>query len=204
MKVTDRAGLRARKKDATRRALTAAAADLALTLGYAQFTVLDVTERVGVSRRTFSNYFAGKAECLAAHGEGWADDLLDLVRAAPADTDLADLLRRVLGALAIRLAEGGDDYIVLIETEPELQAAARASDEVLVGMISAGVAERLERPADDLRLLLLAEFALLAVHLCVRRWVMAGRAGGVDALSDQLDQAFSLLDLHTLTAPSVR
>jgi AcrR family transcriptional regulator len=201
VKVTQRAGLRERKKDATRRALAAAAADLALTHGYDAFTVTDVTDRVGVSRRTFSNHFAGKAECLAAHGEGWADDLLDLVQDAPADRDLLDLLRQVLGALAVRLAEGGDAYIALMEAEPQLQAASRASDERVVEMIRDGVAERLQRPADDLRPRMLAEFAVLAVHLCVRRWVAAGRDGGVGALFDQLDQAFSLLDLDTLVAP---
>ena len=202
MGVTESVGVRRQKKDATRRGLAAAAADLALTRGYDAFTVTDVTDRVGVSRRTFSNYFAGKAECLAAHGEGWADDLLDLVRDAPADMDLPRLLRRVLGALAVRLAEGGDAYISLVEAEPEVQAASRASDRRLVEMICHGVAERLQRPADDLRLRLLAEFALLAVHVCVRRWVAAGRDGGVGALFDQLDQAFSLLDLDTLIAPA--
>lgn len=202
MGVTESVGVRRQKKDATRRGLAAAAADLALTRGYDAFTVTDVTDRVGVSRRTFSNYFAGKAECLAAHGEGWADDLLDLVRDAPADMDLPRLLRRVLGALAVRLAEGGDAYISLVEAEPEVQAASRASDRRLVEMICHGVAERLHRPADDLRLRLLAEFALLAVHVCVRRWVAAGRDGGVGALFDQLDQAFSLLDLDTLIAPA--
>lgn len=198
MTVTERAGLRVQKKNATRRALSAAGAELALTRGYDGFTVADVTDRVGVSRRTFSNHFAGKAECLAAYGEGWADDLLDLVRGAPQAWAMPDLLRQVLGALAVRLAEGDDAYIALVESEPDLQAAARASDERVVGMIRDGVAARLLLPADDLRLRLIGEFSVLAVQLCVRRWVATGRDGGVDVLCQHLDHAFSLLDLDTL------
>ncbi len=72
--VTDTLGLRERKKDATRRALAERALSMARERGYHGFTIADLVEDVGVSRRTFSNYFSSKAECLAAVTEGWLDD----------------------------------------------------------------------------------------------------------------------------------
>jgi AcrR family transcriptional regulator len=62
------AGLRASKKRSTRATLAEAALELTRERGYDGFTITDLVDRVGVSRRTFSNYFAGKAECVAAGG----------------------------------------------------------------------------------------------------------------------------------------
>ena len=60
--------------------------------GYAVVTIADITEMVGVSRRTFSNYFAGKAECIAAVTEGWFDDIAQSIRDAPDGYPLDQLL----------------------------------------------------------------------------------------------------------------
>ncbi|WP_289017709.1 TetR/AcrR family transcriptional regulator [uncultured Ornithinimicrobium sp.] len=59
-------GLRETKRAATRRALARATFDLVRDRGFDAVTVADVTDRVGVSRRTFSNYFDRKEEAVAA------------------------------------------------------------------------------------------------------------------------------------------
>ena len=69
-------GLRERKKDATRRALAERAFDLAGQRGFDGFTIAELVADVDVSRRTFSNYFASKADCIAAVTDGWLDDVL--------------------------------------------------------------------------------------------------------------------------------
>src|SRR5690349_17088512 len=96
-------GLRERKKDATRRALAEAALDLAFTKGYDSVTTAAITERVGVSRRTFSNYFSSKAECIAAVSEGWLDDIIEAIRHAPDDESLGTILCDSLGQVAASL-----------------------------------------------------------------------------------------------------
>jgi AcrR family transcriptional regulator len=58
--------LRARKKLATRDALAAAAARLALAHGLDQLRVEDIAAEANVSIRTFNNYFASKQEALSA------------------------------------------------------------------------------------------------------------------------------------------
>ena len=126
---TARVGLRERKKDATRRALAEAALDLAVARGYAAVTIADITDAVGVSRRTFSNYFAGKAECVAAVIEGWFDDIVDTIRWAPADSRLETLLFDALSRFAADLPERWDRFYGLFHDEPELKAMVDAMDE---------------------------------------------------------------------------
>jgi AcrR family transcriptional regulator len=57
-------GLRERKKADTRRALSDAALDLAFERGLENVTREDIANLVGVSLRTFNNYFNGKFEAL--------------------------------------------------------------------------------------------------------------------------------------------
>jgi AcrR family transcriptional regulator len=60
------AGLRERKKLATRQALGVAAMRLAVHKGLDNVLVEDIAEAAGVSARTFSNYFASKYEAICA------------------------------------------------------------------------------------------------------------------------------------------
>ena len=62
------AGLRERKKVATRRALGMAAMRLAVERGLDNVLVEDIAEAAGVSARTFNNYFASKHEAICALG----------------------------------------------------------------------------------------------------------------------------------------
>ncbi|WP_406143091.1 TetR family transcriptional regulator [Streptomyces sp. NBC_01012] len=58
-------GLRERKKEATRAALSWAAIRLTVERGFNAVKVEDIAEAVGVSSRTFNNYFSSKAEAIA-------------------------------------------------------------------------------------------------------------------------------------------
>ncbi len=60
------AGLRERKKAATRRALGIAAMRLAVQRGLDNVLVEDIAAEAGVSTRTFNNYFASKYEAICA------------------------------------------------------------------------------------------------------------------------------------------
>jgi AcrR family transcriptional regulator len=97
-RTTGQPGLRERKKRETRDALSQATIRLCVLHGWADVTVDQIAAEANVSVRTFRNYFAGKAEAIAAgHLERMhrvADDLL----ARPASEPFWDsLLHAVLG-----------------------------------------------------------------------------------------------------------
>ncbi|MHA7271786.1 TetR/AcrR family transcriptional regulator [Arthrobacter sp. HLT1-20] len=60
-------GLRARKREATRSAITAAARRATAQKGLSGFTIEQLCEEVGVSRRTFFNYFPSKEDAIIGH-----------------------------------------------------------------------------------------------------------------------------------------
>ena len=85
--MTSAESLRDRKKAAPRQALHEVALRHALREGLDNVTVERIADEVGVSRRTFSNYFANKEDAIL-HGERERTrKLLDLLRSRPADED---------------------------------------------------------------------------------------------------------------------
>ncbi len=197
-------GLREFKRLSTRAALTDRALQLAAERGYDGFTIGELVELVGVSRRTFSNYFAGKAECLAAISDLWMDAALDLIDDHPADVPLTALLRETLEHLAEQIDSSRTGFLAMAASEPELAAALAACEGVHSGRIAAVISARTSLPADDIRVSLLAEFSLSAGRACIGRWVLSGRSGGRDGLAKDLDLAFSLIDFGRLDELSGR
>lgn len=75
--------LRDRKKAATRQSLHEAALRLAVTYGLDGVTVEDIADEAGVSRRTFSNYFANKEDAILHADRERTGRLLALLTARP-------------------------------------------------------------------------------------------------------------------------
>jgi AcrR family transcriptional regulator len=76
-------GLRARKKVATRQALSEAAMRLAVERGLENVLVEDIAEAAEVSTRTFNNYFASKYEAICALQHDRAIRIGETLRARP-------------------------------------------------------------------------------------------------------------------------
>ena len=195
--------LRERKKDATRRALAERALQLAGVRGVHGFTIADLVTDVGVSRRTFSNYFASKAECIAAVTDGWLDDVLDAIRRAPANASLLDILQTGLIAVAQEGVKRWGALQSVADTEPELAARMLAGEEVAADLVSGEVAARTGLAADDIRVRLLAGFAVTAGREVLTRWAadngLQGHSGDNAELAALLETAFSILNPAGLT-----
>ena len=191
--------LRVRKKDATRRALAEAAMTLTAEHGYAAVTIADITAAVGVSRRTFSNYFAGKAECVAAVADGWYDDILASIEHAPGDCPFDVLVPDVLSSFAADLPERWERLCLLTNAEPELHAMVEAADLGNVDRLARVLATRVALPLDDIRIRMVSLYALLAGRTCLEEWVVAGRPGGPSGVQRQLEAALSIIDLGSLS-----
>jgi AcrR family transcriptional regulator len=89
-------GLRERKKADTRRALSDAALDLAFERGLDNVTREDIANLVGVSLRTFNNYFNGKYEALAYRQAERMRRSIAVLRQSPADEPLWTAISRAV------------------------------------------------------------------------------------------------------------
>ncbi|MFI7131909.1 TetR family transcriptional regulator [Nonomuraea sp. NPDC050153] len=81
-------GLREQKKRDTRIALSWAAIRLTAEHGFDNVKVEDIAAEVGVSPRTFNNYFSSKAEAIAARHFERAARIADELRARPSGEPL--------------------------------------------------------------------------------------------------------------------
>ncbi|MGW2845964.1 acyl-CoA-like ligand-binding transcription factor [Streptomyces sp. NPDC001108] len=172
-------GLRERKKRATRRALADTALRMAAERGIDEVTVEAVTDAVGVSVRTFFNYFPCLEEAITRPLQEDAERVCRAVLDAPSDFTVLQALRE---AIAQELAHIEEDHerwelqMAVVRKSPSLLprflAAQGADERALVAV----VAERLgQDPESDLRPRLVAHVAIAAVRASVELWVASGR-----------------------------
>jgi AcrR family transcriptional regulator len=87
-------------KAATRQAITDAALALLRSRGPGSFTVEDIAEAAGISRRTFFNYFSSTDAALASVTHGFLDNAIQQFRLRPADEPILQSAQAALMALA--------------------------------------------------------------------------------------------------------
>ncbi|MFB9643427.1 TetR/AcrR family transcriptional regulator [Agromyces lapidis] len=123
-------GVRAQRRERTRRELTRQARLLTMEHGLNGFTVEELCERVGVSRRTFFNYFHAKDDAVIGHRDDTLDEqaLTEFVNARPSGaTGISSTLMPDLVALAVASIPFDDEHLddepnpeMLVEREPQL------------------------------------------------------------------------------------
>ncbi|GAB3296097.1 TetR family transcriptional regulator [Epidermidibacterium keratini] len=191
-------GLRDQKKLETRARLAQAAMTLVTERGYPHVTIADIADAAGVSRRTFSNYFSSKAECLIEINEAEAARVLPMILADTSDQPIG---KRVASALADFSDSFWDDCARLYrlrEEEPEvLSALARA--EVQHGAeFAADIVELSDGVIDPLRMRVTIAAVQAAVMACLGYWLDSGSPGGTRGLADLIEQTLSVVDLSWL------
>ncbi|WEH41919.1 TetR/AcrR family transcriptional regulator [Streptomyces sp. NBC_01218] len=182
-------GLRERKKRATREALADTALRMAAEHGLDQVTVEAVTESVGVSVRTFFNYFAHLDDAILVPDPDSAGRTRAAVLSAPAELGPLAVLRRVLGEEMAHIEDAPERWelqcTVLGRTPslfPRFLAARGADEEALIS----AVAQRLgQDPTSGLRSRLLVHAAVAAVRAAVEIWTATGRTRAFLTLYDE-------------------
>ncbi|MFB6817819.1 TetR family transcriptional regulator [Streptomyces sp. NPDC056347] len=187
-------GLRERKKRATRKALADTALRMAAERGIDDVTVEAVTDAVGVSVRTFFNYFPCLEDAITRPIQDDAERVRRAVLNAPPALTALQALRE---AIAQKLAQIEEDHerwelqMAVLRTSPALLSrflAAQGADE---RALVAAVAERLgQDPETDLRPRLVAHAAIAAVRASVEVWVASGRTRTFQSI---FHEAFTVL-----------
>ena len=85
--------VRQAKKAATRRALARATAALARNRGADAVSIAEITDAVGVSQRTFHNYFDSKEDAIMEFAVFCVDNLIDTMEMLPPRANTSMILR---------------------------------------------------------------------------------------------------------------
>ncbi|SEU43820.1 TetR/AcrR family transcriptional regulator [Nonomuraea wenchangensis] len=190
-------GLRERKKEETRLALSWAAIKLTVERGFDNVKVEDIAAEAGVSPRTFNNYFSSKGEAIAARHFDRAVRIAEELRSRP---DGEPLWQAITNAVFARFALGMETErpaderwiagVKLMSRHPEhrgefLKAHAAAQD-----ALAAAIAERTGTDAErDLYPHLVAGAVGAAVLAAIHLWLNGeAPAPFPELLRDALEQ----------------
>ena len=188
---------RDRKARRTRDALAEAALDLILERGTQRVGIEDITDRVDVSRRTFSRHFGTKEEAALDFLRGDLARVNAQLAARPADEDLVEAYVAVLREwmrddehLAWHRRPRTKAMLRLVLHDPALASAyrqlmAHAQDETArIAAVRLGV-----DPAHDLRPATLAGLATSGLTTAGRAWI----ASDALELPEVVEEVFSIL-----------
>jgi AcrR family transcriptional regulator len=170
-------GLRERKKQQTREALSWAALRLAVERGFGNVLVEDIAAEAGVSPRTYNNYFSSKAEAIAWRHLDRARRTADRLRERPLNEPLWEsITNAVLAQVGDESAGPEPEWIAgvrLMLSEPALQGeflkAAMAADREC----AVAIAERTGARARDMYPQLVAAAIGAAIQVANDQWLRA-------------------------------
>ena len=171
-----RAGLRERKKQATRRALSEAALRLAIERGLDNVLIDDIAAEVDVSARTFNNYFSSKHEAICAIGIDRTEQLGAALRARPASEPLWDA---ITAAVLDHFDDGEPDRawlasVRLVMTAPALQGEYLKVTATRQRVLAEAIAERAGLDIERNMLpMILAGAVSATCQVAVERWFVA-------------------------------
>jgi AcrR family transcriptional regulator len=178
--------LREQKKAVTRRSLAGAALRLAMERGLDAVTVEDIADVAGVSRRTFSNYFASKEDAVLNADRERTSALVALVEARPSSEQPWQALRAATAELYRTWPVPDVEWMAqlrLLRRHPSL-LARQAGDQVALERDLTAVLI-LREPDEELARLMAATF-LAAVRTGIALWLEGAGEQQLPGLVDRL------------------
>ncbi|MBM9475292.1 TetR family transcriptional regulator [Nakamurella flavida] len=177
MHVVAPGGLREAKKKATREQLTSAARRLTLEHGLDAVTVEMICLEVGVSVRTFHNYFPTKDDALAGDQPTFGDEAAArrFVAGGPTGALLPDLLELMDPSATVQDVDRAELHLAhaVVLREPRVLARQLAHAMAQEDRIAGLIAERRSLPAADAACRTVSAVALAILRRSVTDWVTA-------------------------------
>jgi AcrR family transcriptional regulator len=192
------------KPDAVER-LQAAALELFAEQGFERTTVAEITERAGLTKRTFFNHFADKREVLFGPvGETGAGIVTREISAAPEELPPLEAAVHGLQAAGDTMWEPRRAAVrrrrEIIEANPELQERELRKRAALTDTIAAALCARGVDPAQAL---LTAQAGVLVQQTAMQRWTQSADDRPLrDFLSDAL-ASLRMIATQTTDQPDV-
>jgi AcrR family transcriptional regulator len=170
-------GLRARKKLATREALSLAALRLALERGLDKVRVDDIAAAAGVSPRTYNNYFSSREEAICAVGLERARRVGSALRERPAGEPLGEAIVQAVveqhaGRYGPDRAAPDKETIRLIVSAPALRGEFLKTTAAIEAELAEAIAARTGTdPERDLGPRVLAAAIASAIRVATEHWL---------------------------------
>ena len=195
---SDGVGLRARKRDATRRRIAGATVDLVSAQGIPATTVEQIAERAGVGRATFFRYFESKELAVAVGLNDVAVYVFaSTIRSLPAELGPLDAVRDAQRVLA-------EDFDALRGMYLEQAMLSRSSPAMTAWTLylyvdwEVAIADAVRSRFDDLvagdpRPRMIGAMAMAATRLAVDAWVATDGRGD---LPDLLERHLASLEVQ--------
>ncbi|MDX6741283.1 TetR/AcrR family transcriptional regulator [Actinocorallia sp. A-T 12471] len=184
-------GLRARKKQATRRALGEAALRLALEHGPQNVRVEDIAMAAGVSTRTYNNYFGSREAAICSVAADRAIWLAEALRDRPADEPLAAACVNAFLDYFRGQEEPDRKAMLMIFSHPALQAEFQRHCGPRTGPLVEAIAERCGLdPETDIFPGLFTDALMVAVRAANAHWM---RADDDRPFADVLGEALAIV-----------
>jgi len=185
-------GRRERKKAATRQALHEAAVRLAIAHGADKITVEAVADEAGVSRRTFSNYFASKEEALLHGDHQRIAVLIGMIAARPAGEGPWQALTEAAREFYRQVGELDPAWVAqtrMLRSQPALLAQQLNTFAAVERELAAAVAARSDQPdPSGVRARLTAATFMTSLRVALHIWL---DAPADTSLPDLVDRALA-------------
>lgn len=180
----------------TRERLYAAALELYLERGFDQTTVAEISQRAGLTERTFFRHFTDKREVLFMGADMLEELLTKVVAEAPDSASPLEAVAAAVEAIAQRMQEMRENVLRRQKVvsaheelrERELTKAARLSATTAAALRARGVTPETAQLA--------AETAMVVFHIAFERWV--GDETGSRQMPEVVRDCFA--ELKQLTA----
>lgn len=169
---TEASSRRELNKAATRESIITAGLELATSRGLGGFTVEELAEAAGVSRRTFFNYFGSLEEAIAAPTFGFLDVALARLADRPADEPILESALNVLTGIADNelIAPMAQSFLVAVGHDPVTRFQLQAFDQC-GEKIAAAIRERDPAGVDDLYVTALAGSVIACGKAALEVWL---------------------------------
>jgi AcrR family transcriptional regulator len=194
-------GLRARKKQETRQAISDIATVLFAERGFDSVTIAQVAEAAGVAKMTVTNYFPRKEDLVFDRAEGIVSSLAAAVAGrGPGESLLAALRRQYADAVAradVTLGLASPAFAAMIEGSPVLLSRAleiQAQREQALGDAIAAETGKDTVPQRVVAAQLSAVHRVLTAEATRRSQAGQPRAEILEVLAAESQRAFDLLE----------
>jgi AcrR family transcriptional regulator len=169
-----RPGLRERKKLRTRQTILEVATRLFSEQGFAETTVIQITDEAEVAASTFFKYFPAKVDIVFSPLDAAIESARERILDRPADEQAIDAIlswiRENLAEVEAPYAHALRDIPRIIESDDALKAEERLRLAIFEDVLAAAFARDLGEPADGIRPRVMAVIAIGGLVGVWRSW----------------------------------